>query len=166
MKQLLDNTNYTFLDLSKYIQATIPNGTKKTTTVSQSYYLLSMLEHLTNIEGSCSGIVNCVERIVDYHRAYLNDIGSMTTACILNINCEIKHISHLGIKEKAFIFQKLPTYTKNPLEPLLKLLVKESPYKAIIGKIVGEICRGSHVDAKLSIYELEEFVKKQYGGKE
>lgn len=165
MNKSLDNTNYTFANLARYIQANIPNGEIKTTTTSQSYYLLSILEYLTNIEGCCLEIKDCVDKIAYYHREYLNDIGSMTTACILRMNCDIQEISHKAIKEKATIFQKLPTYTKNPLEPLLKLLVKDSPFKALIGKIVGEICRGEHIDAKLSIYELQEIVHKKYGGK-
>lgn len=165
LSAVIDNDDYTFLELSKYIHASIPNGEQKTTNMSQSYYLLSILQMLTDIEGDCCGDcceAKCVvERIYRTHQQYLNDIGSMVTACILSIKCDISEIDNKAIRTKANIFQKLPTYTKNPLEPLLRLLVKESPHKQLIGRIVGEICRGSHVDAKLSIYELEELVKKE-----
>lgn len=160
MNQMLNGTNYTFHELSKYIKSNIPNGEMKVTSMSQSYHLLTILDALLNMEGECMNSSCCVQHISKHHRLYLNDIGSMSTVCILGINCEIDEIDNKYIKDTANIFKKMPTYNKNPLEPLLKLLVKDSSHKNLIGRIVGEICRGEHVNAKLSIYELEEIITK------
>ncbi len=160
MKQMLNGASYTFQELSKYIKSSIPNGEIKVTSMSQSYHLLSILDTLLNMEGECMNATCCIQNIAKHHRLYLNDIGSMSTACILGINCEIDDIANKSIRDTANIFKKMPTYNKNPLEPLLKLLVRDSSHKNLIGRIVGEICRGEHVNAKLSIYELEEIISK------
>ena len=160
----LDNIGYIFYDLVKYTKAYAPNMKKEDVRESQSFWILNILNILTNIDDNIENIDDLVNTIDTYHREFLKDVKTISVAFMVTLNCEIDTIDNIAIKEKAKMFKTLSSYSKNPLEPLLKLLIKDSVYKKVIADIISAICRGDHTTVKLEIYELLTTHEK-YGGK-
>jgi len=151
MKTHLDNIGFDLLDLVKYIKAYAPNLKKEDKKDTHSFYIISLIDTLLNIDDECDSLVYKAEKI---HRAFLNDIQNLTVAFMVTLRCDVKEIKHKEIQEKVLLFSKLTSYSKNPLEPLLKLLIKESKYKKIISNIITGICKGDHISVKLELHEL------------
>ena len=163
MKMELDNIGFTFYDLVKYTKAYAPNMKKENMRESQSFWILNILDILTSIDEDTKNISDLVTKIDTFHREFLKDVSTMSIAFMVTLNCDIEKIDNKSIKEKANMFKALSSYSKNPLEPLLKLLIKDSIYKRIISDIISAICRGDHTTVKLEIYELLTTHEK-YGG--
>lgn len=154
MKMELDNIGFTFYDLVKYTKAYAPNMKKENMRESQSFWILNILDILTSIDRNTENISDLVNKVDTLYGEFLKDISTSSVTFMVTLNCDIEKIDNKSIKEKANMFKALSTYSKNPLEPLLKLLIKDSIYKRIITDIISAICRGDHKTVKLEIYKL------------
>lgn len=163
MKMELDTIGFTFYDLVKYTKVYAPNMKKENIRESQSFWILNILDILTSIDRNTENISDLVNKIDTLHREFLKDISTISVTFMVTLNCDIENIDNKSIREKANMFKSLSSYSKNPLEPLLKLLIKDSIYKRIITDIISAICRGDHTTVKLEIYELLTTHNK-YGG--
>ena len=163
MKMELDNIGFTFYDLVKYTKAYAPNMKKENMRESQSFWILNILDILTSIDRNTENISDLVNKVDTLYGEFLKDISTTSVTFMVTLNCDIENIDNKSIKEKANMFKALSSYSKNPLEPLLKLLIKDSIYKRIITDIISAICKGDHTTVKLEIYELLTTHNK-YGG--
>lgn len=163
MKMELDNIGFTFYDLIKYTKAYAPNMKKENMRESQSFWILNILDILTSIDRNTENISDLVNKVDTLYGEFLKDISTTSVTFMVTLNCDIENIDNKSIKEKANMFKALSSNSKNPLEPLLKLLIKDSIYKIVITDIISAICRGDHTTVKLEIYELLTTHNK-YGG--
>lgn len=160
MNKCLDgDLGYSCCDVLKLVKTYVPNGEIKEATFSQSFYLASLIIQLLSLDEE--NAKNQIYEILKYHNHYLNDVGDLTTACILTLNQEIHEIKNIHIRTKLEMFARLAAYTKNPLEPIIKLLIKPTKYKNMISNLIAAICRGDHISMKMDLYELEHMILKE-----
>lgn len=160
MDKCLDGElGYSCCDVLKLVKTYVPNGEKKEATFSQSFCLASLVLALLTLDEE--NAKNQINDILKYHRHFVDDIGNLTTACILTLNQEIHEIKNIHIRTKLEMFARLAAYTKNPLEPIMKLLIQPTKYKNTVSDLIAAICRGDHVAVKMDLYELEDKILKE-----
>lgn len=161
MKECLDgNLGYCCCDALKLVKTYIPNDKNKTeATFSQSFYLASLIINLLELDEENSK--DKINSVLLYHKKYLDDMGSITTSCILTLNKEVYEVENIHIRSKLELFSKLAAYTKNPMEPIFKLLIKPTKYRNSISDLISAICRGDHISVKMDLYALEDIILKE-----
>jgi hypothetical protein len=154
-KANLDNIGFNFYDLLEYIK--VYNPTKpKLYNDANSFLILNIVDDLLKINSFLSeeDNKNLINRIDFFHKRFLK-LNDLKNTIIISLNTDIPLIEHKDILHKASMFKSLSMYSKNPLEPLLKLLIQDSEYKKIISDLISALCRGDFNDVKMFIYDLQ-----------
>lgn len=105
--------------------------------VLERYLLIRTVEELLNEEPDFKKVRESLQEL-------FNRIPKKSTTLTMIPKEEIKNEE---ILTNLNMFEKLTSYSRNPLEPLFIMLIKDQKNKKDIAEIITEICRGQIIKA-------------------
>lgn len=105
--------------------------------VLEKYLLIRTVEELLNEEPDFKKVRESLQEL-------FNRIPKKSTTLTMIPKEEIKNEE---ILTNLNMFEKLTSYSRNPLEPLFIMLIKDQKNKKDIAEIITEICRGQIIKA-------------------
>lgn len=116
---------FTFQDIISTIEVN--------SSLSLTYSSIRIIEELT-------------EKNPDYHKTlqYVNFVLRNSTKRLILTMKPFDEVKNIEIRMHLEIFSRLTSYSRNPIEPLLIMLISNEKYKSLMTECVTELCRGNY----------------------
>lgn len=121
---------YTFYDVLEIVDSSRLH-------VLERYLLIRSIDELVSVKPDLTKVKECLHEL-------FNKIPKKSTTLQM---ISIEEIKNTEIIRHLEMFAKLTSYSRNPLEPLIIMLIQDNMNKKYIGEIITEMCRGQIIKA-------------------
>ena len=121
---------YTFYDILEILDSSKLH-------VLERYLLIRSIDELVSAKPDLAKVKECLHEL-------FNKIPKKSTTLQM---IPVEEIKNTEILQHLDMFAKLTSYSRNPLEPLIIMLIQDNMNKKYIGEIITEMCRGQIIKA-------------------
>lgn len=121
---------YTFYDVLEIVDSSRLH-------VLERYLLIRSIDELISVKPDLTKVKECLHEL-------FNKIPKKSATLQM---IPVKEIKNTEIIRHLEMFSKLTSYSRNPLEPLIIMLIQDNMNKKYIGEIITEMCRGQIIKA-------------------
>lgn len=121
---------YTFYDVLEIVDSSKLH-------VLERYLLIRSIDELVSVKPDLTKVKECLHEL-------FNKIPKKSTTLQM---IPVEEIKNTEIIRHLEMFAKLTSYARNPLEPLIIMLIQDNMNKKYIGEIITEMCRGQIIKA-------------------
>ena len=121
---------YTFYDVLEIVDSSRLR-------VLERYLLIRSIDELVSVNPDLTKVKECLHEL-------FNKIPKKSATLQM---ISVEEIKNTEIIRHLEMFSKLTLYSRNPLEPLIIMLIQDNMNKKYIGEIITEMCRGQIIKA-------------------
>lgn len=117
--------------------------------ILERYLLIRAIDELVSKQPDLSKVKECLTEL-------FNRIPKKSTTLQI---IPIEKIKNEDILKHLKMFSELTSYSRNPLEPIIIMLIQDEMHKKYISEIITEMCRGQVMKAFMLTSKLDSDMK-------